>query len=94
MDFQCVVVNLSGSAANSLVGMPSGNKHRDLEIWDGVVEKTQKKLAMWKSQYLSLGGRLILINVVLDSLPTYVIALFLIPSEVVQKLDKLRRDFL
>lgn len=46
------------------LGMPLGNKHKDLEIWDGIIEKTKQKLAMWKSQYLSLGRRLILINAV------------------------------
>ncbi|KAG5616389.1 hypothetical protein H5410_016213 [Solanum commersonii] len=44
----------------------------------------KKKLAIRKSQYLSLGGRQTLSNAVLDSLPTYVL----------EKLDKLRRDFL
>lgn len=31
---------------------------------------------------------------VLDSLPTYVMSLFPLPSKVLKKLDKLRRDFL
>ncbi|WMV41703.1 hypothetical protein MTR67_035088 [Solanum verrucosum] len=65
--------------------MPLGNNHKALEIWDGILEKTEKKLSGWKAQYLSLGGRLILINSVLDSLPTYVMSLFPIP---------LRRKFL
>ncbi|WMV29916.1 hypothetical protein MTR67_023301 [Solanum verrucosum] len=41
-----------------------------------------------------LGGRLILINSVLDALPTYVMSLFPIPPKVMKKLDRLRRDFL
>ncbi|WMV45676.1 hypothetical protein MTR67_039061 [Solanum verrucosum] len=76
------------------LGMPSGNKHKDLEIWDNIVEKTEKRLAIWKAQYISFGGRHILINFVLDSLPIYVISLFTIPAKVAKKLDKLRRDFL
>lgn len=76
------------------LGMPLGYKHKELAIWDGIIEKTEKKLPKWKSQYLSLGGRLILINAVLDSLPTYVMSMFPSPARVVDKLDKLRRDFL
>ncbi|KAG5588492.1 hypothetical protein H5410_048926 [Solanum commersonii] len=53
------------------LGMPLGNNHKELEIWDGIVEKTEKKLATWKTQYLSLGGINTLINAVLDALPTY-----------------------
>lgn len=76
------------------LGMPLGNKYKALKIWDGILEKTERKLARWKAQYLSLGGRLILINSVLDSLPTYVISPFLIPSKVTKKLGRQRRDFL
>jgi len=51
-------------------------------------------LAKLKSQYLSLGCKQTLINAVLDSLPTYVMSLFPLPAKVLEKLDKLRRDFL
>lgn len=53
-------------------GMPLGCKHKALDIWDGILEKTERKYARWKAQYLSLGARVILINSVLDALPTYV----------------------
>jgi len=76
------------------LGMPQGSKHKTMEIWNGILVKTEKKLARWSAQYLSVGGRLILINSVLDSLPTYVMSLFPIPAKVVKKLDKLRRNFL
>ncbi|WMV20737.1 hypothetical protein MTR67_014122 [Solanum verrucosum] len=76
------------------LGMPLGANHKAVNLWDGIIEKTEKRLALWKSQYLSLGGRVVLINSVLDSLPTYVMSLFPIPGEVVKILDKLRRDFL
>ena len=69
-------------------------KHKALEIWDGILEKTERKLAKWKAQYLSMGVTLILINSVLDSLPTYVMSLFPIPTKVVKKLNKMRRKFL
>jgi len=63
------------------LGMPLGAKHKALCIWDGIIEKTEKKLALWKSQYLSLGGRVTLINSVLDCLPTYIMSLFPIPGK-------------
>ncbi|KAG5590747.1 hypothetical protein H5410_041261 [Solanum commersonii] len=72
----------------------SGRKHEALEIWDGIIENAESKLSRWKTQYLSLGGRVILINSFLDSLPTYVMSLFPIPPKVVKKLDKLGRTFL
>ncbi|CAN4076914.1 unnamed protein product [Withania somnifera] len=74
--------------------MPLDNNHKELQIWDGSIEKTEKKLASWKAQDLSLGGRITLINFVLDSLLSYVISLFPQPSMVEERLDKLKRDFL
>nr|AAT40556.2 hypothetical protein SDM1_4t00019 [Solanum demissum] len=68
------------------LGMPLGSEHKAEKNWDGIIEKTEKKLAIWKSQYLSLGG--------MDSLPTYVMSLFPIPSRIVKVLDALRRNFL
>ncbi|KAG5568861.1 hypothetical protein H5410_064121 [Solanum commersonii] len=61
---------------------------------DNIVEKTEKRLARWKAHYISFGGRHILINYVLDSLPIYIMSLFTISAKVAKKLDKLRRDFL
>ena len=43
------------------LGMPLGANHKAVNIWDGIIEKTKKRLALWKSKYLSLGGRVVLI---------------------------------
>nr|XP_009628447.1 uncharacterized protein LOC104118792 [Nicotiana tomentosiformis] len=37
------------------LGMPLGAKSKSKEIWNGVLEKCEKKLANWKNQYLSRG---------------------------------------
>ena len=51
-------------------------------------------MVSWKSQYLSLGGRLTLINSVLDSMPAYMMSVFPIPDGVIDRLDAIRRNFL
>ena len=61
------------------LGMLLGANHNVVNIRDGVIEKTEKRLALWEAQYISLGGRVVLINAVLDSLPAYVMSLFPIP---------------
>ncbi|WMV46345.1 hypothetical protein MTR67_039730 [Solanum verrucosum] len=60
------------------LGMPLDNKHKEIVIWDGITGKAEKRLIVWKTQYLLLGGIFILINSDLDSLPTYVMSLFLL----------------
>lgn len=76
------------------LGLSLGSRNKAMEVWSGVVERVERRLARWKTQYLSLGGRVILINVVLNSLPTYVMSLFPIPAKVETRLDSLRRNFL
>ena len=51
--------------------MPLGDQNMSIDIWNGVIEKCEKRLVNWISQYLFLGGRLTLINSVLDSMPTF-----------------------
>lgn len=69
-------------------------KSKSKGIWNRVVKKCEKKLVSWKSQYLSLGGRLILINSVLDAMPTYMMSLFPMHASVVKRLDVLRKNFM
>lgn len=47
--------------------MPLGAKNMSMGIWNGILKKCEKKLPNWKSQYLSLCGRLFLIETVLDA---------------------------
>jgi len=83
-----------GSFPSTYLGLPLGAQHKSTEIWTGVIGKFEKRLATWQMQYLSFGGRVTLINSVLDSLPTYYMALLPMPSEVIEQIDKIRRDFL
>ncbi|XP_016540805.1 uncharacterized protein LOC107841371 [Capsicum annuum] len=76
------------------LGMPLGAKLKSKEIWNDVIERCEKKLSRWKSQYLSLVGRVTLINSVLDALPSYMMTLFPIPVSVIKRLDSIRKSFL
>src|SRR6266498_5772006 len=63
--------------------------HRKLRNsdWKHVEERFQKRLSCWKSKLLSVGGRLVLINSVLSSLPLFMLSFFEIPKEVLKRLD-------
>uniref|UniRef100_A0A0V0IVQ8 Putative ovule protein n=1 Tax=Solanum chacoense TaxID=4108 RepID=A0A0V0IVQ8_SOLCH len=83
-----------GELPTTYLGMPLGAKSKSLSIWNFVVEKCERKLVNWKSQYLSSGGRVTLINSVLDAMPTYMMSLFPMPGKIIQRLDTIRRNFL
>ena len=59
-----------------------------------MLEKVKKKLDGWKGGCLSGGGRLILIESVLASLPTYFLSIFRITLKVKNDLEKRMRYFL
>ena len=83
-----------GSLPTTYLGLLLGASFKSSGIWNGVIEKMEKRLATWKMQYLSMGGRLTLINSVLDSIPTYCMSLFPIPGSILKQIDRLRRRFL
>ena len=69
--------------------------HRKLQNidWRRIEERFEKKLSCWKAKHLSYGGRLILINSVLSSLPIFMMSFFEIPKEVLKKLNQYRSRF-
>ncbi|KAJ9671525.1 hypothetical protein PVL29_025297 [Vitis rotundifolia] len=76
------------------LGLPLGAHHKALSMWDGVEERMRRRLAIWKRQYLSKGGRITLIKSTLASIPIYQLSLFRMPKSVVRRLEKFQRDFL
>ena len=71
-----------------------GAGFKEKPIWNPIIEKVEKRLAGWKRLYPSKGGRVTLIKSTLSSLPTYVLSLFLMLASVVNRIEKLQRDFL
>jgi hypothetical protein len=76
------------------LGLPLGASFESKAIWDGVVEKMEKRLANWKKIYLSWGGRLTLLKSKLSSSPTYFLSLYPLPASIARILKRLQRDFL
>ena len=53
----------------------------------------KKRLSSWKGKFLSLGGRLVLINSVLSNMVLYMISFFQLPKGVLHRLDYFRSRF-
>lgn len=66
-----------GESLTSYLGLPLGAKYKSSTIWRRVIEKFEKKLASWKMQYLSMGGRLTIIISVVVVFPLDICNVFL-----------------
>ncbi|RVW43782.1 hypothetical protein CK203_074034 [Vitis vinifera] len=96
-DIEMLAVELGckvGTLPSVYLGLPLGAKHKAMAMWDGVEARMRRRLALWKRQYLSKGGRITLIKSTLASMPIYQLSLFRMPKLVVKRLEKLQRDFL
>jgi hypothetical protein len=76
------------------LGVPIDHKTLSKTQWANTEEKFEKKLGVWQGRYLSLGGRLTLINSSLSNIPLYMLSLYLAPSAVLKKMDTFRKRFL
>ena len=83
-----------GSLSFTYLGLPLGAPFKSVTVWDGVKERFRRRLAMWKRQYLSKGGRATLIRSTLSNLPIYFMSLLRLPSLIRWRLEQIQRDFL
>ena len=65
-----------GSLPTIYLGLPLGAQHKAISMWDGVEERMRRRLALWKRQYISKGGRITLIKSTLANILIYQLSLF------------------
>jgi hypothetical protein len=59
-----------------------------------MLEVLKKRLGSWGNKYVSLGGRIVLINAVLSSIPIFFLSYMKMPVKVWREVVKLQRNFL
>jgi hypothetical protein len=74
------------------LGIPMHHRKLMNRDWKHVQERFQK-LNCWRSKLLSVGGRLVLLDSVLSSLPMFMLSFFELPKGVMKKLDYFRSRF-
>ncbi|KAK9067117.1 hypothetical protein SSX86_014442 [Deinandra increscens subsp. villosa] len=82
-----------GTFPFNYLGIPIGGNMNTAKNWKPVFDKFKSRLSRWKSNSLSIGGRLTLLKSVLSSLPLYFFSLFRAPLNVLEGLERIRRQF-
>jgi hypothetical protein len=75
------------------LGVPVSSSKLHVVDWHPVDEKLIKRMEGWKGGALSFGGRLILINSCLSSIPTYYMSMHLLPKTILKRMDITRKRF-
>jgi hypothetical protein len=95
MDMACNFLNCAqGRLPFMYLGLPVGGNSARAITWDPLLEKISKKLFSWGNRYLSLGGRIILLNSVLNAVPIFYLSFFKMPACVAKKIVRIQRKFL
>jgi len=74
------------------LGIPMHTRKLSNKDWQIIENIIEKRLSGWKEKMLSTGGRLVLINSVLSSLPMFMMSFFELPRGVLKKLTVSDRD--
>ncbi|KAL3629987.1 hypothetical protein CASFOL_026299 [Castilleja foliolosa] len=83
-----------GSLPFNFLGLKVGASFNHFKNWDDVGNKLDSRIKSWNSKYLSFGGRMVLANAVLNSIPTYYISTHKLPIGVCRKFRSKIRKFL
>jgi hypothetical protein len=75
------------------LGLPLSADKLKLAAFAPLIAKVDKYLSGWRALLLSYGGRLALVNAVLDALPTYAMGALDLPPGVLEAFDRCRRAF-
>jgi hypothetical protein len=60
-----------GSIPFIYLGLSVGANHRKEVTWQPLLDSLAKRLGVWRNKYVSFGGRVVLLNYVLNSIPIF-----------------------
>lgn len=75
------------------MGLPCLISRSKKDIFFFVKDRVWKKINGWKEKVLSQGGKEVLINNVVQAIPTYVMSCFLLLSNIINSLNSMVRQF-
>lgn len=95
MAMACNFLNCSeGCIPFKYLGLPVGANPNSLSTWEPLVESISGKLNLWGHKYISFGGRIVLLNSVLNAIPIFYLSFFNLPMQVWKRMVRMQREFL
>ncbi|CAK8572080.1 unnamed protein product [Lathyrus sativus] len=83
-----------GIAPSKFLRVVMGTSSKRLTYWIPLLDKLRKKLSVWNGKHISLGGRIVLLNLVLANLPIYPFSFFKAPKSIITQIIRIQRECL
>ena len=84
-----VLNSRTGTIPFLYLGLPVGGDSQKLSFWKPVVDRIRARLSLWNYQFLSFGGRLVLLKSVMSSLPVYFLFFFKAPTGTISSIESI-----
>ncbi|MCI23932.1 RNA-directed DNA polymerase (Reverse transcriptase), partial [Trifolium medium] len=92
MDMAYTFLNCrEGRVPFKYLGLPVGANPRKLSTWDPLLERLRNNLNFWGNKHISFGGRLVLINSVLNSIPIFYLSFIKMPAIIIKKMNRIQK---
>jgi hypothetical protein len=83
-----------GTIPFKYLGLPIGANPRRLATWEPLLASLRKRLGTWGNKYVSLGGRIVLLNSVLNTISIFYLSFLKILVQVWKQVRRIQREFL
>jgi len=97
-DFMDMACNFLGCSETNFpfkyLGLPIGANPRSLSTWEPLLEHVTKRLNSWGNKFLSFGGRIVLLNSVINAIPIFYLSFLRMSVKVWGRLVRIQREFL
>jgi hypothetical protein len=95
LEMACSFLNCKrGSIPFKYLGLHIGANPRREVTWEPLLDHLRKRLFSWRNKHISLGGRIVMINAVLNSIPIFYLSYYKMPNKVWKKVVRIQREFL
>ncbi|WJX53700.1 hypothetical protein P8452_39668 [Trifolium repens] len=97
-DFMAMAANFLhcriGVTPFKYLGLPVGANPRLMSTWKPLIDVIRGRLGSWGNKYLSFGGRIVMVNAVLNAIPIFFLSYLKMPCNVWKEVVKIQRKFL
>ncbi|MCH83867.1 ribonuclease H protein, partial [Trifolium medium] len=83
-----------GVAPFKYLGLPVGDNPRLMATWKPMLDIIRRRVGSWGNKYLSFGGRIVMVNAVLNAIPIFYLSFLKMSVKVWREVVKIQRKFL